>query len=219
MKICGIDPSISSTGICVIDTDDNLDITSIAFAGYCGVNKRCIQSGNVYVHPVGTSYKTLSMPARQDTAYPVIRRCLEGVDFVSIEGYALGTDRSNSVFQLGEFIGGIKKMVWDMDIPYYIFPPNVSKLYAAGIGNALKCHMVQAFHVKHPDLFPPEFDTLASDESPICDMVDAFWLGHLLLDKKRYELKKSVSQEVIGALESKSGKDKTSIAETLPIQH
>ena len=116
MKIVGIDPSIDSTGKCIMTLrDDDLDIVDVQFRGYSKVKKRCMKSknGKFEIFHVGTKYSSMNMFDRQNIAYKYLKKDMTDVKYVAFEGYAYGKKITRSLVQLGEFIGGMKKMFYD----------------------------------------------------------------------------------------------------------
>ena len=60
MKICGIDPSINSSGKCILELDDKYDIVSVKLYAYNTTLNRCITSENFMVE------STLEAQARNE---------------------------------------------------------------------------------------------------------------------------------------------------------
>lgn len=215
MKIAGIDASMNSSGLCILTLDDTtFDIQKINFYGYNKTKKRCIQEGNVNIQCVGTKYTSLSMFERQDIAYNILNMDMEDVKFVAIEGYSFGSTLSNSTFQIGEFIGGMKKMFYDNGKGIMIYPPSVVKYYATEKGNAQKNHMKIAFLEKYPQYYPHQIDPLPEFEDPASDLIDAFWIVMILRSHMMYERNLPLSEDITDALQHKSSKKVNSILET-----
>lgn len=219
MKICGIDPSINSTGKCILDLDDdnNYEIISARFYGYNKVKKRCFpRSCNVEVFHVGTQYSKLNMYERQRLAYKFLMKDMEDVSHVAVEGYAFNKSGSRSLIQLGEFIGGMKKMYYDDGKGIVIYPPRVVKLFATGDGNAGKPHMSQAFRNEFPQFYPEEFELMKQDDDPHADLCDAFWIAETLRNHLIYDIMgpEQMDKGTVALLESKSTKKSHSIVET-----
>ena len=80
MKIAGIDPSIKSSGIVVMDLDDNLEVKDIQFYGYTTTKMYAVDEGNVHIAYLCApdKYSALCMPERQRLTYDIISKCLDG---------------------------------------------------------------------------------------------------------------------------------------------
>ena len=166
MKICGIDPSMNSSGKCIMDLDPkDFSIKSIKFYGYNSVKIRCINEGNVKLTSVGTKYTKANMFDRQNIAYQIINEDMEDVKHVAFEGYAFGATKTNSIFQIGEFVGGMKKMFYDAGKGIMIYPPSVVKRFATGSGSADKTQMSAMFKEEYPNLYPEQFNLLPQTEA------------------------------------------------------
>lgn len=221
MKICGIDPSMNSSGKCIMELDDNTyDVLSVKFHGYCDTNKWCITGTNFEVFRVGTKYTKMNMFDRQNIAYDIILKDMEDIKFIAFEGYAFDVQQSNKIFQLGEFIGGIKKLFYDRNKGIIIYPPKVVKRFATGNGNADKCMMRKMFQEEFPQWYPEEFNTFIQDESPHSDLCDAFWIAETLRNHIKYENLgiKSLDEGTVALLEWKADKKSHSIIETLMVK-
>lgn len=121
-NICGIDPSLSSTGIVVLDS----------------VGKLLYE----------TSLKTKKLRGMERLKY--IKDNLMKVikDFniseVCIESYAYGVMQSRSKFNLGELGGVIRLALYEADVEFIDIAPPTLKKYVTGFGNADKVMMVEA---------------------------------------------------------------------------
>jgi Holliday junction resolvasome RuvABC endonuclease subunit len=218
MKIAGIDPSMDSTGKCIMTLDDNFEVVDISFYGYNKVRKRCFKQDNVEVFHVGTKYSELNMFDRQNIAYDFLNKDMEDVKFVSFEGYAFGSTMTRSLVQLGEFNGGMKKMFYDQGKGIMIYSPKTIKRFACGDGNADKIPMCTMFKLEKPNLYPEAFSLLDQwkYESPHGDICDAFWIAEALRCHIMYEKlgKHKIDEKLRTLLEHKSTNKSTSIVET-----
>ena len=93
MQICGIDPSMNSTGKCVMELDDTtFAIKSMKFYGYNSVNSRCLNGDNVILTSVGSKYLKDNMFNRQNIAYEIIAKYSEDIvqekfgTFITVKG-------------------------------------------------------------------------------------------------------------------------------------
>lgn len=193
MKICGIDPSIDSSGQVVMTLDDNtLNIVDIQFYGYTSTKMYAIDEGNVHIAYLGniTDYRSKSMPERQEMTYGIIGSHLDGVSFVGMEDYATSKTKkaSGSILQIAEFCGGIRYMLYTRGIGIINFGIMQIKRFATGNGNAGKPDMCLSFKNEFPQLYPDDiFAKLKQFESPHNDLCDAFWMCEVLRTCMRLE--------------------------------
>jgi Holliday junction resolvasome RuvABC endonuclease subunit len=217
MKIAGIDPSMNSTGKCIMELDDeNFSIKSISFYGYHTTKVRSISGGNVCIDHIGTKFTSLNMFERQELAYDILSKGMEDVKHIAFEGYAFGKKGTSSIIQLAEFNGGMKKFFYDQGKGLVIYPPTTIKHFATGSGAADKIAMVESFKKIYPELYPPIFNEFPQYESPHADLCDAFWICETLRNHLMYDVLGSerVEKKVAGLLEYKASKKSSCIVES-----
>ena len=216
MKICGIDPSITSTGKCIMTLDEKLDITDIKFYGYTDKNKYVMNTDRVVIDKIPKDYPKMNMFDRQNLVYAILEKDMDDVEYIAFEGYAYAKGNSSSIFQLGEFIGGEKKLFYDAGKGIVIYPPMVVKRFATGNGNADKSMMASAIQNQYPDLYPTEFHSLKQYGNPHSDLCDAFWMADVLRHHIKYDKlgPESIDDGKRSLLESPSTKGAESIVET-----
>lgn len=225
MKICGIDPSINSSGKCIMTLHDtDYSIQDVAFYGYNMTKNRCFTEGNVDVFHVGTKFNKMNMFDRQNLVYDFMKKDMDDVRLVAFEGYAFGKSKqgSGSLIQMGEFIGGLKKLFYDMGMGLVLYPPIVVKRFATGNTKADKIHMRQAFQTEYPQFYPAQFNKFEiQDDTPHSDMVDAFWMAETLRCHLIYDVLGSdaLNSGVVALLEYKATKKSHSIIETEFFKH
>jgi hypothetical protein len=112
----------------------------------------------------------------------------EGV-YVSLEGYAYGrSEKSNSVFQIGELTGILKQYWYNEGFKLRIHDPASTKYLSVGKGNALKKEMVDAaradgceFTARIRTVHPKIRGVRVEDYDGVgTDIADAYWLAKLL---------------------------------------
>ena len=185
MKIAGIDPSIKSSGIVVMDLDDDLEVKDIQFYGYTTIKKYAVDEGNVHIAFLcpADDYAALCMPERQRLTYDIIAKRLEGVTFLGMEDYATSKAHtgSGSILQIAEFCGGIRYLAYMKGLGIINFGIGQIKRFATGDGDADKISMCVSFRSEYPKLYPAEiFEKLKQFESPHNDLCDAFWMCEIL---------------------------------------
>ncbi len=133
MIIIGIDPSLTSTGICVMDEEGGILSTEAVTSKFSGV-------------------KRLS-----DFKKQVIAMCqyIAGLDqktVVFIEGYSFGSvGRKEFIAELG---GTIRLTLFEQEVEFIDVPPTVLKKYATGKGNADKVAVAVAVMKQYCKEFP-----------------------------------------------------------------
>jgi Holliday junction resolvasome RuvABC endonuclease subunit len=149
--IVGIDQSLNSTGVVVLDAASGAPLfsTAVALNGKKGTPKLFGAERLVYV---------------RNAVFNILREY--PADFAVIEGYSFGS-RGSSIFDLGEIGGAIRILVHDLGIPFEVVPPKTLKKYMAGNGNATKEEMAEAVERKHGLKFATT------------DEVDAFSLAYM----------------------------------------
>jgi len=186
MKICGIDPSMKSSGQVVMTLDDDtLDVVDIQFYGYTHTKMYAIDEGNVHIEFLGSydSCRNRCIPDRQEQTFGIIRKHLDGVSFVGMEDYATSKAKkeSGSILQIAEFCGGIRYMMYTMGIGIINFGIGQIKRFATGNGDAGKPDMCLSFLHEYPHLYPSDiFAKLKEFDSPHNDLCDAFWMCEIL---------------------------------------
>lgn len=185
MRIAGIDPSIKSSGIVVMDLDDSLNVAAIQFFGYTTTKMYAIDEGNVHISYLmpEDKYAALCMPERQRLTYQIIDRALAGVSFIGMEDYATSKTKgtSGSILQIAEFCGGIRYLAYNQGIGIINFGIGQIKRFATGDGDADKISMCTAFASQYKDLYPYAiFEKLKRFESPHNDLCDAFWMCEIM---------------------------------------
>ena len=193
MKICGIDPSIKSSGQVVMTLDDStLDIKDIQFYGYTTTKMYAVDEGNVHISYLGNyeSYAARCMPDRQEQTYSLIASHLKGVSYIGMEDYATSKAKkdSGSILQIAEFCGGVRYMAYTMGIGIINYGIMQIKRFATGNGNAGKPEMCISFAKEYPGLYPTDiFAKLREYESPHNDLCDAFWMCEILRTSMKFE--------------------------------
>ena len=172
MKIVGIDPSINASGIYTMELDDNtLDVVSQDYLGFTQVKKN--ECKNIIWYKKKDFKHGLEQNVwMQNYIYDFIKHST----FLAIEGYAYGA--TGKVFEIGEFCGGIKQMVFNMKIKMRIFEPAVIKLFGTGKGNSDKIRMCDEYDkLKDGQL---DLGYLPQYKTPKEDIVDSFYICKLL---------------------------------------
>lgn len=120
---CGIDPSLSSTGVCISALDD-ADFFS------------CTLKSKFFGAP-----RLIDLRDKLATVLSA-----NPVDYVFYEGYAFGA--RGRVFDLGELGGVFKVFLCERVIPCHIVPPNTLKKFIIGKGAGAK-DLMREYVYKH----------------------------------------------------------------------
>jgi Holliday junction resolvasome RuvABC endonuclease subunit len=110
---CGVDPSLTSTGVCISSLKEDTFSTYVIKSKFFG-ERRLI-----------------------DLRDKLERIVLEKkVDYIFYEGYSFGS--RGRVFDLGELGGVFKVKLYEINIPTFIVPPTVLKKFIIGKGVGAK---------------------------------------------------------------------------------
>jgi len=121
MILIGIDPSLSSTGICTMSKDGDILSTFAINSEFTG--PRRLSDIKRQLEPI--------------TSYGILPSSTKLIAFV--EGYSFGSQNGREA--LGELGGMIRLMLYDEGIEYVDVPPTTLKKYVLGIGKGDKVAM------------------------------------------------------------------------------
>ena len=165
MIIIGIDPSLTSTGICAMR--DGIVLSNEAVTSkFTGVKR--LSDFKEQLIP-----KVCYVADIEDISEKVV---------VFIEGYSFGSiGRKEFIAELG---GTIRLMLYEQEIEFIDVPPTVLKKYITGKGNADKVAMALAVQKQYGVDFPTTDQT---DAFALCQVGQAY-LGLIPLTKAREEV-------------------------------
>ena len=183
MIIAGLDSSLSSPGCVKFHLDDELNILSIEYLGF---NSKTLKE---YDNIINTKkLKFTDEIDRNIRQSDLIVDFLKDAEYVAIEGFSYGSP--GRLAQLGEFIGIVKSKLYPLGVKMRIYDPRTVKMNAChGNGNADKYDMLLAYENDKcgldlsmlPTIDPEKLAHRKAGISPLNDIVDAFWLGKLLI--------------------------------------
>ena len=173
MKTCGIDYSLCSPALVVIDSESDVahgyyltDVNRNAKTYDLGWFKI---TGQLHAHHTTPEQRYYQI---SDWAMSIVESC----DRVIMEDYALGA--KGKVFHIGENAGLLKWKMWKAGKPLTLVGPTALKKEATGKGNADKVVMHDAFvaatRLNLVDAICPGSTKVAN---PVSDLVDAWWLA------------------------------------------
>jgi crossover junction endodeoxyribonuclease RuvC len=127
MAILGVDPSLTSTGIC-----------------YEGLGEQIItgriQPGKYLKDSARLSYIQASVESIMDMLFDYGDK----ENLIVYEGYSMGSGAKGRTFDMGELGGVLKTLAFNKGVAVLLVPPRNLKLFATGRGNAEKLDVVQA---------------------------------------------------------------------------
>lgn len=151
--VLGIDPSLNGTGIVLLNSGGQ-----IIYQKAIILNK--------------TKKTTIKGFSRINLILSIIKEVIKEnqnlIKLVIIEGYSFGSNRSRSVFDLGELGGIIKYFLYEKEISFVEVPPKFLKKYVTGNGNADKLMMIDSVKKRYKENF---------DNDNICDAYALARLG------------------------------------------
>jgi len=131
MIIIGIDPSLSSTGICTMDETGKLLFTVAINSNHTSMERLCEIKKQIF---------------------DVVSSYTHNKRMVFIEGYSFGS--MNGREALGELGGMIRLLLYECGIEYVDVPPTTLKKYVLGVGKGDKVAMaigvIKAWGVDFP---------------------------------------------------------------------
>lgn len=209
MIIGGLDASMNSSGMWLIEVDENFKIKRQDFAGFTDVIKTSKLSNKLFFFNddwfENRYQKTHWM---KDKIVGFLSAC----DFIALEGAAFGA--KGKLHDIGEFTGIIKFFLLLYGSKIRIYEPNVVKQFATGKGNAKKDGMFESFKgldemVLLKDL--PSAENKEKGVSPTSDVIDSFWMARCLMKELQLRLDSSIElseqeRRVFGVDEKKSKK-------------
>lgn len=173
----GLDASITSTGICIMNMRPDYTVQDVFFIGFTSTKKWIHDVGsNVTIKPLPADYKEHPYHYRGQIIHDMVHEMIGDIDFFAIEDYAFGA--KGKIFDIAEYCGSIKDVYYRKNIPHKKYPPMTVKTVATSDGGADKMLMCQAFFkTKIASTLDSYFMELPEYESPQADLVDAFWMA------------------------------------------
>ena len=196
--VLGMDLSLNHCGVVRLDMDKE------NYCNWFGLSNNKIESDQEMI-----TYYPAKKKEDDKSIYNAHRLCLvsefvinsieEGIalgklgKLFCLEDYAFGA-RSSSVTGLAELGGITKNYLFDYRIPYRTVDPLTVKLYATGNGHATKTMMLNAIIEIRKNPFPKSLFRTEKKKGKVdltgvgTDLVDAYWLAHLLRTEIRLRL-------------------------------
>lgn len=187
--IAGVDYSMRSPGLVIIDTKKPLVFENVQFFFLTDKTALAKSFGNVH----GFEYPEWKCP--QERYYKVGSIFSDimkkfSVSHVMMEDYSFGS--VGKTFQIAENASVLKLLMWQQGINIQSLAPSSVKKKATGNGRADKPEMIAAFYQKLN--CSRSFNQILGlksekvDAKPIDDIVDAYWLAHILLESNSWKV-------------------------------
>lgn len=179
MRILGIDGSIRASGFCVMNINPDFTIQDFSLYGFTDTIKWRYQSSNLEVLPLPDDYENYPYFYKARLIYDLLKDKIGDIDYMAIEDYSMGS--KGLVFNIAEYIGGLKNIFYEKRIPIKLLPPNSVKLFATSNGAADKVLMCMNFK---SSIFGKQVNQRLWEfpeyESPQNDIIDGFQMSNLL---------------------------------------
>lgn len=125
MRVLGIDPSLTSTGLALVEDGVVSELTRV----------RSKEKGHERIQEIVDAVEKLATPGT----------------LVGIEGTAMNA-KGSSVVQIFGLWGVLTHALWFAGFPYYVVAPSGRCRYATGKGNAHKDEVLAAVVKRYPDV-------------------------------------------------------------------
>lgn len=186
MKIAGLDLSISSSGVVIMEVDEKFNVKKIERHGFITTLKQQKISPDMVYYK--TSDYACSYQRYQFFCDHILEWCKD-CEFVAIEEYAMGKSGAQGmIFSLAEFEGNIKMSLFRAGKKLRFYPPGTHKKFFTGKGNAGKIRAYDSYNTWQGIKFDiSDLPVVVDDKhgnAPTSDLIDAYALCEML----RYEL-------------------------------
>lgn len=180
MLIAGLDLSVVSSGITILDLDSKFDIVSVKSYGFTTSKK--MECDNIFY------YNNKQFVNKYDKYIfmknTIIDLCKD-VDVVAIEDYNYNATGSiGRIFDLAECEGHIKLTLYEEGKVFRTYAIKQIKKFYAKNGNADKISMYNAFladNMIKPDITNlPEVDNGKKGVGPTSDIIDSYAIARML---------------------------------------
>lgn len=175
MIVAGIDYSLTSPSICVIDADI-WQFDKCEFYYIVKKEKNVVTDGRQFFGTVYPEYLCDAHRYDNLTNWSLDILMDSHVEKVFMEGYAFNA--VGRIFQIAENTGMLKHSMWKNKIPYDVFPPSLIKKFATTKGNANKEAMYESFLEETGIDIRKKLDIRSEKQwNPLSDIVDAYYIA------------------------------------------
>lgn len=199
MYIAGIDPSLNGTGVYRLKLNAQLDTIEKKYMAFTDTKK----TANLDPNLIHYKKKDFKDPIEKNQfMYDNIKDFIKGCDYVYLEDYSYAS--KGRLFNIGEYVGGMKNMIYDMGLYQQYIEPTVVKLFATGKGNCDKIRMCDVYD-DPKSLWEDRIDLThlpvvkaPAYKSPKADITDAYFIAKFL----QLELKLRYAQVELKTLDA-----------------
>lgn len=183
--IAGIDLSYTSPGICVFNSESPNETAE--FFGFYSKKKYAMALDHIRIDLI-PPYGCPEERYLQITEWAMAIIKANGVEFVSLEGYSMGSN-SGLLFNIAENGSVLKQALYKAGIPFITPAPTSVKKDFAGKGNATKEVMAEEFQKRFGWDMHEAIGGIKG-KSPAADLIDAFANGMMYFVRDEWENKK-----------------------------
>lgn len=188
MKIAGVDFSLNSTGICILDTDTSGYTFYNVYRKLPKKTQKILNSINVQLinhQKIKNNDEIVKIKdgiELTDTIFNIIRTC----NFVGIEGFAFNA-RGNRLVEIAGYQYLLREKLIINGIPFQIYPPTTIKKFA-GNGRFNKEEMISVFKGENITLSEQYKYLDIKAKKPFDDIVDSYYICKKVLNDKEIGL-------------------------------
>jgi hypothetical protein len=173
MQVAGIDYSLTTPSICLVNVDEQFSFDTCSFYFLTGKQKLAAKylkgkiTGKLH-------YPYTLAEQRYDNIAHWALDVLNGINFLVLEDYAFAA--KGRIFNIGENTGLLKHQLWRFQKKFVVVPPTVIKKFATSKGNAKKEQMYEAFLSETSCDLMKLFE-MTNVDSPINDIADSYFMA------------------------------------------
>ncbi len=173
--VAGIDYSLSCPALCIHDANTKFTFENCRFFYLTNTKKHVTDKYPNILGDLHDEYFCTEMRFNNISDRMITNLRGAGVTEVYLEGYSMGS--RGRVFHIGEATGLLKHHLWISGFPFTTIPPTTIKKSATGKGSADKDSMFASFlEFGGPNLWESILPDKTKIDSPVTDLVDAFWI-------------------------------------------
>jgi len=181
MIYCGIDFSINSTGICIINKN-KLEFISFSRKVIAKKNLPVLDSLKIKLIENLENKNSDEHAKLEDAIYTTnkIFELIKHCDIIGIEGLSFGST-GNRLAEISGYQYLLRKLIHDTNKPFYIYPPKTIKKFV-GNGNYDKEQIISTFIQNEHNWLAIKLKKLSLTKhfKPIDDLIDAYYIVKML---------------------------------------